>query len=452
MGELDEVLAVTWDGGAPSGPSEAGAVGVARGHLGEGWLIGHAINGGVLMALGASAAASGLAARGAPRPAHLGSALPVRGTRRAGRGAGRGAAGGAHRVDGRDPRRAAGRRRAAARAGADDGHVRHARPRRARAPRPGRRRRCPARTSACPPRRDSSPLAAVIAVLDRLDARIDPSTAGFAVGRPSGRGVIRAWLRLRDGREPDAAMLPYAVDALMPVSFDLGAPGWAPTMELTGQTAGPARPGLAAARDDHRHRGGRPARSRTSACGTPPAGSSPGRGSSPGCGCPATSLLGCPHESPAVDAVAAPGRAARHPGAGRGGARGVHPAALAPGAAAPHPGGRGRVAGAGGRRQRRARGGVGAGRRRARHRAGASTWSPSPDPVEVTDAGGAGGDRRDRARARGGAHRPAAGAGAAAHGGGDRAGAGRRARPAAARGGGRAGSSPTSGRRRMPRR
>jgi acyl-CoA thioesterase len=89
-----------------------------------------------------------------------------------------------------------------------------------------------------PATRDSSPLAAVIAVLDRLDARIDPSTAGFAVGRPSGRGVIRAWLRMRDGREPDATMLPYAVDALMPVSFDLGAPGWAPTMELTGQTLG----------------------------------------------------------------------------------------------------------------------------------------------------------------------------------------------------------------------
>jgi len=64
VGELDQVLAVTWDGGAQSGPSEVGAVGVARSHLGEGWLIGHAVNGGVLMALGASAAASGLAAVG----------------------------------------------------------------------------------------------------------------------------------------------------------------------------------------------------------------------------------------------------------------------------------------------------------------------------------------------------------------------------------------------------
>ena len=86
-------------------------------------------------------------------------------------------------------------------------------------------------------------MAAPIAVLDRMDARIDPSTAGFAVGRPTNRGVIRAWLRMRDGREPDAAMLPYAVDALMPVSFDLGAPGWAPTMELTGQLLGRPAPG-----------------------------------------------------------------------------------------------------------------------------------------------------------------------------------------------------------------
>ena len=52
---------------------------------------------------------------------------------------------------------------------------------------------------------------------------------------------------MRDGREPDAAMLPYAVDALMPVSFDLGAPGWAPTMELTGQTLGRPGSGVAAA-------------------------------------------------------------------------------------------------------------------------------------------------------------------------------------------------------------
>ena len=243
MGELDEVLSVTWDDGASRGPAEVGAVGVAHGHLGEGWLIGHAINGGVLMALGVSAASSGLASVGHPDVltwgAHFLSAAP----RRAGRGARRGAPGGAHRVDGGGPGAPAGRRRPGARAGAADGHLRLARPGRAGAPRPGAAGGCPARTSACPraasPRRWRRP----IAVLDRMDARIDPSTAGFAMGRPSGRGVIRAWLRMRDGREPDAAMLPYAVDALMPVSFDLGAPGWAPTMELTGQLLGRPAPG-----------------------------------------------------------------------------------------------------------------------------------------------------------------------------------------------------------------
>jgi hypothetical protein len=43
---------------------------------------------------------------------------------------------------------------------------------------------------------------------------------------------------MADGRDPDVGMLPYAVDALMPVSFDLGVPGWAPTLELTGQALG----------------------------------------------------------------------------------------------------------------------------------------------------------------------------------------------------------------------
>ena len=54
---------------------------------------------------------------------------------------------------------------------------------------------------------------------------------------------------MRDGREPDVAMLPYAVDALMPVAFDLGVPGWAPDARAhrPGARAGPA-PGWLARR------------------------------------------------------------------------------------------------------------------------------------------------------------------------------------------------------------
>ena len=70
-------------------------------------------------------------------------------------------------------------------------------------------------------------------LLDRFDLRLDPDTVGWAVGKPSGRGVIRGWLRLADGRQPDPLMLLLAVDALPPVTFDLGLMGWTPTLELT---------------------------------------------------------------------------------------------------------------------------------------------------------------------------------------------------------------------------
>jgi hypothetical protein len=70
-------------------------------------------------------------------------------------------------------------------------------------------------------------------LLDRLDLRLDPDCVGWALGKPSGRGMIRGWLRLADGREPDPLSLLLALDALPPVTFDLGLPGWAPTLELT---------------------------------------------------------------------------------------------------------------------------------------------------------------------------------------------------------------------------
>ncbi len=242
MGELDAVLALQWEGGATSGPAEAGAVGVGRGHLGEGWLIGRGINGGVLMALGVAAAASGLAAVGHPDlltwGAHFLSAAPagpvevrVEVLR-----VGRTVSTAEMRVVQRDDE---GRAHERVRMTGTFGTLDRAEPVH-RAPAPPS---MPGPDECLPARRDGSPVAQGIVLLDRMDARIDPSTAGFAMGRPTGRGVIRAWLRLRDGREPDVTMLPWAVDALMPVSFDLGAPGWAPTMELSGQLLGRPAPG-----------------------------------------------------------------------------------------------------------------------------------------------------------------------------------------------------------------
>ncbi len=79
--------------------------------------------------------------------------------------------------------------------------------------------------------------------LDRLDLRIDPATAGWAMGKPSGRGAIRGWLRMADPREPDTTLLMMALDALPPVAFDLGILGWTPTLEFTGHIRRRPEPG-----------------------------------------------------------------------------------------------------------------------------------------------------------------------------------------------------------------
>ena len=80
-------------------------------------------------------------------------------------------------------------------------------------------------------------------LLDRFDLRLDPDTVGWALGKPSGRGRIQGWLRLADGREPDPLSLLLALDALPPVTFDLGLPGWAPTLELTAHVRAVPAPG-----------------------------------------------------------------------------------------------------------------------------------------------------------------------------------------------------------------
>lgn len=80
-------------------------------------------------------------------------------------------------------------------------------------------------------------------MLERLDLRLDPSYAGWARDQPSRSGVIQGWLRFADRREPDTRSLLFAVDALPPVTFDLGLPGWAPTIQLTAHVRAIPEPG-----------------------------------------------------------------------------------------------------------------------------------------------------------------------------------------------------------------
>ncbi|HVM28416.1 MAG TPA: thioesterase family protein [Mycobacteriales bacterium] len=70
-------------------------------------------------------------------------------------------------------------------------------------------------------------------ILEQLDVRLDPRTAGFLHGEPGGGAEVRAWVRSADGREPDPLLLLTVADALPPVTFELGLPGWVPTVELT---------------------------------------------------------------------------------------------------------------------------------------------------------------------------------------------------------------------------
>ena len=85
-------------------------------------------------------------------------------------------------------------------------------------------------------------------IIDRFDMRLDPATAGFAVGEPSGRGLLQGWIRLGDGTDPDPLALLTFLDAFPPVMFDLGRFNWAPTMELTAHVRALPAPGWVSAR------------------------------------------------------------------------------------------------------------------------------------------------------------------------------------------------------------
>ncbi|MFJ4619462.1 thioesterase family protein [Streptomyces sp. NPDC088812] len=85
----------------------------------------------------------------------------------------------------------------------------------------------PADGPAPAPGADQQPIA------ERLMLKLDPSTVGWALGQPSGKGEVRAWFGLADGRDADPLSLLLAVDALPPTAFDLGIAGWVPTVELT---------------------------------------------------------------------------------------------------------------------------------------------------------------------------------------------------------------------------
>jgi acyl-CoA thioesterase len=85
-------------------------------------------------------------------------------------------------------------------------------------------------------------------LLERFGTRLDPAYVGWSVGQPSGSGIIQGWFKLADDRPLDPIALLLVVDALPPVTFDLGLPGWAPTLELTAHVRADPAPGWALVR------------------------------------------------------------------------------------------------------------------------------------------------------------------------------------------------------------
>ena len=80
-------------------------------------------------------------------------------------------------------------------------------------------------------------------LMSRFDMRFPREQAGWTAGEPSGVGRFQAWFRLEGEREPDPLSLLLVLDALPPVTFDLGLIGWAPTIELSAHVRAKPAPG-----------------------------------------------------------------------------------------------------------------------------------------------------------------------------------------------------------------
>ncbi len=82
-----------------------------------------------------------------------------------------------------------------------------------------------------PARREGAPFE--VAIMDRVDVRLDPACLGFTQGQPSGQGALEGWISFPDEATATPLALLFFLDALPPASFDLAATGWVPTLSLT---------------------------------------------------------------------------------------------------------------------------------------------------------------------------------------------------------------------------
>lgn len=81
----------------------------------------------------------------------------------------------------------------------------------------------------------SRPAPSAATIGERLDMALAPGATAWLEGRHAERGELGGWVRLRDGREPDALSLVFFADAFPPPVLDFAAVStpWVPTLELT---------------------------------------------------------------------------------------------------------------------------------------------------------------------------------------------------------------------------
>ncbi|MDA0564254.1 thioesterase family protein [Streptomonospora sp. S1-112] len=70
-------------------------------------------------------------------------------------------------------------------------------------------------------------------LLESVEHRLDPGLLGFAVGQPSGRGLVLGWQRMADGSAWDPLGVLVALDPIPSATLDLGVAGWAPTIQFS---------------------------------------------------------------------------------------------------------------------------------------------------------------------------------------------------------------------------
>lgn len=86
------------------------------------------------------------------------------------------------------------------------------------------------------------PAASVFRLSRTCEVRIDPTNAGFLQGRTGDPLRLRLWVRPR-AEQPEVLFGLVAADVAMPVTFNLGRYGWAPTVQLTALLRGNPAPG-----------------------------------------------------------------------------------------------------------------------------------------------------------------------------------------------------------------